>query len=131
VLDTSPRCQGVGPGMPAAQQLGGSNLMRLNEARALVDPSLAASGRIASPYIMANLQEQLIKGTPSTELAGTYLGLVAKSPVSAETVKKIGFRLCARISDAEAKEIARVAEQQRAALVAGAAGTGAEHAKPR
>lgn len=116
-LDTSPRCEGVAPGMPAAQQLGGSNLLRLNEARALVDPSLAQSGRIASPYIMANLQEQLIKGTPSTELAGTYLGLVAKAPVTAETVKKVGFQLCARIGDAEAKEIARVAEQQRMALV--------------
>jgi len=131
-LDTSPRCEGVGPSMPAAQQLGGSNLLRLNAARALVDPSVAQSRRIASPYLMANLQEQLVKGTPSTELAGTYLGLVAKAPVTAETVKKVGFRLCARISDAEAKEIARVAEQQRTALVAGMkAGAGAANAKPR
>lgn len=131
-LDASPRCEGVGPGMPAAQQLGGSNLLRLNAARALVDPSVAQSGKIASPYLMANLQEQLVKGTPSTELAGTYLGLVAKAPVSAETVKKIGFQLCARISDAEAKEIAQVAEQQRAALVAGMqSGAGTGSAKPR
>ena len=131
-LDTSPRCEGVAPGMPAAQQLGGSNLLRLNAARALVDPSLAQSGKIASPYLMANLQEQLLKGTPSTELAGTYLGLVAKAPVSAETVKKVGFQLCARISDAEAKEIARVAEQQRAALVSALkTDAGAGHAKPR
>lgn len=131
-LDTSPRCEDVSPGMPSKQQLGGSNLLRLNQARALVDPSLAQSGRIASPYLMANLQEQLIKGTPSTELAGTYLGLVAKAPVTAETVKKVGFQLCARISDAEAKEIARVAEQQRAALVAGMkTAPGPGHAKPR
>ncbi len=132
-LVDSPRCEGVAPDMPAAQQLGGGNLLRLNEARALVDPSLAVSGKIASPYIMANLQEQLVRGTPSAELAGTYLGLVAKAPVTEETVKKVGFQLCARISDAQAKEIAQVAEQQRTALVsAGAnAGTGAEHAKPR
>jgi hypothetical protein len=131
-LDTSPRCEGVGPGMPAAQQLGGSNLLRLNAARALVDPSVAQSGKIASPYLMANLQEQLVRGTPSTDLAGTYLGLVAKAPVTSETVKKVGFQLCARIGDAEAKEIAKVAEQQRTALVAGMnAGTGAGHANPR
>jgi hypothetical protein len=131
-LDDSPRCEGVGPGMPAAKQLGGSNLLRLHQARALVDPSVAQSGKIASPYLMANLQEQLVKGTPSTELAGTYLGLVAKAPVSAETVKKVGFQLCARVSDAEAKEIARVAEQQRAALVAAVKmDAGGDNAKPR
>jgi hypothetical protein len=129
-LDTSPRCEGVAPGMPAAQQLGGNNLLRLNEARALVDPSLAQSGKIASPYLMANLQEQLVKGTPSTELAGTYLGLVAKAPVTAETVKKVGSRLCARVSDAEAKEIARIAEQQRTTLMtAMKAGAGGSDAK--
>ncbi|ALX34865.1 hypothetical protein PATSB16_12770 [Pandoraea thiooxydans] len=117
-LDSSPRCQGVGPGMPAAQQFSGGNLLRLNEARGEVDPALAASGKIAAPYLMGNLQNELIKPTPNPELAGTLLGLVAKTPVTPAAVKRIGFLLCARMSDTQADQIAKVAEQQRAALAA-------------
>jgi len=117
--------------MPAAQQFGGGNLLRLNAARGLVDPALAASGKIASPYLMGSLQNELVKGTPSTELAGTYLGLVAKTPVTADTVKKIGFQLCARMSDSQAKEIAQVAELQRTALAKTKTDEGMKNAKPQ
>jgi len=130
-LDASPRCEGVASNMPAAQQFSGGNLLRLNAARGLVDPALAASGKIVSPYIMGSLQNELVKGAPNTELAGTYLGLVAKAPVTADTVKQIGFQLCARMSDAQAKEIAQVAEQQRVALAKAKAEEGAKNAKPQ
>lgn len=130
-LDTSPRCEGVASNMPAAQQFSGGNLLRLNAARGLVDPALAASGKIASPYLMASLQNELVKGAPNTELAGTYLGLVAKAPVTADTVKKIGFQLCARMSDAQAKEIAQVAEQQRLVLVKAKTDEGTKNAQPQ
>jgi len=131
-LDESARCEGVTSGMSAARQFSGANLLRLNTARGLVDPVLAASGKVGSPYLMANLQSELTKPQPNTELAGTYLGLLAKVPVSLDTVKKIGFQLCAVVGDAQAKEIAQVAEQQRAALSAasGAMG-GADHGKPQ
>jgi len=131
-LDESARCEGVASGMPAGRQFSGANLLRLNTARGLVDPALAASGKIGSPYLMANLQSELTKPQPNSELAGTYLGLLAKVPVSLDTVKKIGFQLCAVVGDAQAKEIAQVAEQQRAALSAasGAMG-GADHGKPQ
>ncbi len=122
VLDSSPRCEGVAPNMPAARQFGASNLRRLSAARGLVDPALAASGKIASPYLMANLQEELVKPEPNSQLAGTYLGLVAKIPVTPETVKKVGFQLCARTNDARAQEISAAAEQQRMAVVASADG---------
>lgn len=116
VLDTPPRCEGISAGMPAGKQFGGGNLLRLTAARGLVDPELAASGKIASPYIMGSLQNELIKPEPNIELAGTYLGLVAKAPVSSDAVKKIGHQLCAGVSDSQAKEIAQVAEKQRVAL---------------
>lgn len=117
-LDSSPRCQGVGPGMTATQQFSGSNLLRLNEARGELEPALAASGKIAAPYLMGNLQNELIKPAPNPELAGTLLGLVARTPVTPAAVKRIGFLLCARMSDAQADQIAQIAEQQRAALAA-------------
>ncbi|MGN6581503.1 MAG: hypothetical protein ACTHJ1_16165 [Bordetella sp.] len=117
-LDSSPRCQGVGPGMTATQQFSGSNLLRLNEARGELEPALAASGKIAAPYLMGNLQNELIKPAPNPELAGTLLGLVARTPVTPAAVKRIGFLLCARMSDAQAEQIAQIAEQQRTALAA-------------
>lgn len=120
VLDGVARCEGVTPGMAPAQQFSGNNLLRLNTARGVVDPELAASGKIASPFLMGNLQEELIKAAPNAELAGTYLGLIAKAPVTADAVKKIGFQLCARINDAQAKEIAAIAETQRETLAAAA-----------
>lgn len=120
VLDGSARCEGVTPGMAPAQQFAGSNLLRLNTARGLVDPELAASGKIASPFLMGNLQDELTKSAPNSELAGTYLGLIAKTPVTANAVKKIGFQLCASVSDKQAKEIADIAEAQRATLAAAA-----------
>ncbi len=130
VLDTAPRCDGIASGMPAAKQFGGGNLLRLTAARGLIDPELAASGKIASPYIMGSLQNELTKGAPNAELAGTYLGLVAKAPVSADTVKKIGHQLCAGVSDSQAKEIAQVAEQQRVALAGSKGGKGGQNVKP-
>lgn len=118
-LDTASRCEGVSPRMQATQQFSGGNLLRLNAARGLVDPALAASGEIASPYVMGNLQIELVKASPNTELVGTYIGLVAKAPVSADTVKKIAFQMCSKVSDTQAQEIAQIAEQQRAMIVAG------------
>ncbi|MGE5129934.1 MAG: hypothetical protein ACM3IK_09905, partial [Sphingomonadaceae bacterium] len=129
-LDAPSRCEGVGGGMPAAQQFSGGNLLRLNAARGMVDPAFAASGKVGSPYLMGNLQSELVKARPNAELAGTYLGLVAKVPVTAATVKSIGSQLCAVVSDAQAQEIAQVAEQQRLALISAApAGGGAGHGK--
>ena len=116
VLDGPARCEGVASGMGPGQQFSGGNLLRLNAARGLVDPELAASGKIAPPFVMGSLQEEMIKAAPNAELAGTYLGLIAKTPVTADAVKKICFQLCASVSDAQAREIAEVAETQRKTL---------------
>jgi len=120
LLDSESRCEGVAQKMPASEQLGGRNLRRLNVARGIVDPELAASGRIVSPYLMANLQEELVKRAPDWQLAGTYLGLVAKAPVTADKVKQVGYELCVRVTDDHAQRIAAAAEQQRKAIVAAA-----------
>ena len=120
VLDSEPRCEGVAQKMPAAEQLGSANLRRLNAARGIADPGYASSGKMAAPFLMANLQEELVKPEPDAQLAGTYLGLVAKAPVTPEMVKQVGFQLCARIGDAQAEQIASAAEQQRHAILASA-----------
>ncbi len=122
VLDSAPRCEGVGPKMPAAEQFGSTNVRRLNAARGIVDPELAASGKLVSPYLMANLQEELLKPTPDTQLAATYLGLVAKAPVTAEKVKQVSYRLCILIADEQAQQISVAAESQRRAILASAEG---------
>jgi len=119
-LDSEPRCEGVALKMPAADQLGSRNLRRLNAARGVVDPELAESGRVVSPYLMANLQEELLKPEVDAQLAGTYLGLVAKAPVTADKVKQVGNQLCVRMSDEQAQRIAAAAEKQRNAVVAAA-----------
>lgn len=121
-LDAPSRCEGVGGRMGAGQQYAGGNLLRLNAARGMVDPALAQSGAIASPYLMGGLQGELLKVSPNTELAGTYLGLIAKVPVTPDIVKKISGQVCGRLSDKQAQEIAEVAEQQRAALSTSLAG---------
>ena len=117
VLDGATRCEVVRPGMSAGQQYSGGNLLRLNRARGLVDPGLATSGRIASPFLMGNLQIELTKAEPNTELAGTYLGLMAKVPVTAAAVKQISFQLCGAADEAQVRQIADVAEAQRKLLM--------------
>ena len=118
VLDSSPRCEGVAAKMPATEQFGSANLRRLNGARSVIDPALAESGKLVSPYLMANLQEELVKPKPDPQLAGTYLGLVAKTPVTPEKVKQVGFQLCVVIADAQAEQISSAAEQQRRSILA-------------
>jgi len=117
VLDSSSRCEGVAPKMSATEQLGSTNLRRLTAARGVVDPELAASGKIPAPYLMANLQEELLKPAPDTLLAGTYLGLVATVPVTAESVQQVGFYLCTPVNSARAAPISVAAETQRRELL--------------
>ncbi len=109
--------------MAPSKQFSGSNLLRLNAARGEIDPGLAASGKIASPFLMGNLQDELTKEQPNAELAGIYLGLVAKTRVTPEHVKKIGSQLCAVIGDTQASQIADIAESQRNTLTAAANAT--------
>lgn len=118
LLHSAGRCDEVSSLMSPSVQYSGENLIRLNVARTYVDPELAAADRVAPPYLMGSLQTELVKTVSNTELAGTYLGLMARTSVSSETVKKIGFQLCADLSDDSALEIAQIAELQRTALVA-------------
>ena len=118
VLDSSSRCEGVAPKMSAAEQLGSPNLRRLTAARGIVDPALAASGKMPAPYLMANLQEELFKPAPDALLAGTYLGLMATVPVTPEKVQEVGFYLCTPVNNAQAAPISVAAEQQRRASLA-------------
>jgi len=103
--------------MSSAQQFSVANLTRLKAALGLVDPSTPVNAKLAAPTLIASLQSELVKADIDTDLAGTYLGLLAKNTVSAGTVQKMSFELCTKVSDANAIKIAEVAEQQRAALL--------------
>jgi hypothetical protein len=58
-------------------------------------------------------QEELQKPSPNPTLAGAYLGIVAKQPVTPEMVQKVGATLCVSVSTPQADAIAAAAEDQR------------------
>jgi hypothetical protein len=114
-LKSAGRCDDVGAGMTAQAQFSKANLSRMTAAYAVVAPKQAAQGEMPSPYLLANFQAELQKARPDPLLAGTYLGLVAKEPVTPEAVKQASWRMCTLVSNAQAETIADVAENQRLA----------------
>jgi hypothetical protein len=112
-LTSAGRCDDVGAGMTAQAQFSRANLARMSAVFAQLAPGAVAAGEMTSPYLLANFQSELLKAKPDPLLAGTYLGLVAKEPVTAEAVKKAGWRMCAPVSSDQAEAIAQVAEGQR------------------
>ncbi len=114
-LNSAGRCDDVGAGMTADAQYSKANLARMKAAYALIAPEAAAAGEMPSPYLLANFQAELTKANPDMLLAGTYLGLVAKEPVTPDAVKKVCWRMCAPVGGGAAEQIAQVAENQRLA----------------
>lgn len=114
-LASAGRCDDVGGGMTAQAQFSKANLARMSAVFAQIAPAAAAAGELPSPYLLANFQAELLKAKPDPLLAGTYLGLVAKEPVTPQAVQKAGWRMCAPVSGEQAQAIADVAESQRLA----------------
>jgi hypothetical protein len=114
-LQSAARCDDVGGGMPMNQRVSGANLNRIASARAILDSGGAPAESVTSPYLLANFQEELEKATPDLTLAGLYVGLIAKGPVTPTTVKQVCTRLCVKVSDGQAADIAKAAELQRVA----------------
>ena len=121
-LQALARCDDVSGAMPSMQSLSGRNVQRATVARGVLAPADVAEGTVPPPYLLISFQEELQKARPDTLVAGTYLGLVAKVPVTEEIVKQIAWRMCVPLDDAHAKAIADAAEIQRMAD-AGKAGT--------
>jgi hypothetical protein len=109
------RCDDVGGSTPSAVAFSARNVQRASAAREILAPADLAEGTVPSPYLMVSFQEELQKPKPDALVAGTYLGLVAKVPVTEEVVKQVAWRMCVPVADAQAEAIAHVAEVQRSA----------------
>ncbi|HVC11418.1 MAG TPA: hypothetical protein VNE59_07265 [Burkholderiales bacterium] len=106
------RCEGVSGSMSTAQRISGRNLERINGVQAMIgDPRMKPD--TVAPFLVANFQEELQKPSPNPTLAGAYLGIVAKQPVTPEMVQKVGATLCVSVSTPQADAIAAAAEDQR------------------
>ena len=108
------RCGDMGS-LNAGTRLDGKNLMRFREARSLLAPNekLPASAIL----LLANYQVELEKKEPDPVLAGTYIGNVAKQPVTPELISKVSDGLCVIPPEDKKGEIAKVAEEQRLSIM--------------
>jgi hypothetical protein len=113
VLNSPARCDDVGQNMPTRAFYTTANLSRLDAALVELDPDAVRAGRGLDPTMMANVQEELVDGRADPVLIGSYLGMMSRKPLSAETVKRVAYRLCAPIDDNTASQIARMAEEVR------------------
>lgn len=120
LLSSPMRCEGVAPNMSLAQQWSSANFRRIKLGLRQLDPRQQLNGRMDSLMVMVALQEEFGKKSPQPELLGTYLGLIAQTPVTPELIKQMAFELCAALPESEMPEIARIANLQREKLLVSA-----------
>ncbi len=108
------RCGDMGT-LKAGNRLDGKNLVRFREARSLLAPGarLPASAIL----LLANYQVELEKKEPDPVLAGTYIGNIAKQPVTPELISKVSDGLCVIPPEDKKGEIAKAAEEQRLSIL--------------
>lgn len=100
------------------QRLAGGNRQRLQYGSSIIAPKAGGRYRGSRHVMLASYQEELGKGTPDVVLAGTYLGIVAETPVTARSVSDLSNVLCVPVSADMADRIAAIAEAQREKLAA-------------
>jgi hypothetical protein len=108
------RCGDMGT-LNAGNRLDGKNLVRFREARSLLAPNerLPASAIL----LIANYQAELEKQKPDPVLAGTYIGNVARLPVTPELISQVSDGLCVIPPEDKKREIANAAEEQRLSIL--------------
>ena len=108
------RCGDMGT-LNAGNRLDGKNLVRFREARNLLAPNqrLPASAIL----LLANYQVELEKQKPDPVLAGTYIGNVAKLPVTPQLISQVSDGLCVIPPEDKQNEIANAAEEQRLSIL--------------
>jgi hypothetical protein len=112
-LFSAERCDGTGGGMTTAQRYSDKNLRRASAAYAQLDPEVKTPVANKAAALLVNFQEELEKPKPDLIVAGVYVGLLARTPVTPDKVKSVCAHLCMSIPDKQAKEIAETAELQR------------------
>ncbi|HQT25519.1 MAG TPA: hypothetical protein PLK99_02830, partial [Burkholderiales bacterium] len=65
----------------------------------------------------ANYQAELEKQKPNAVLAGTYIGMVAKVPVTPGVISRASSMMCVALPNEQQDRIAGVAEEQRMTLI--------------
>lgn len=107
-------CSYVTPqGMSPEARLGGDNGARLGAVSAHFMPAGDEAAARAGRSLLAGYQEALAGEQHDPVLAGTYLGLLAKTEVTADAVQQVSASLCVPIGLDEAEAIANIAEGQR------------------
>ena len=110
-LASAARCDGVGSNMPTRSFYTNANLGRLDAARNEIDPAFVGGRGESDPAMMAAVQEALVDGRSDPVLVGTYLGMMSRTTVTPDTVKRVAYRLCVPVDDATANNIAEAAQQ--------------------
>jgi hypothetical protein len=114
-------CHEANPsGMTPTARLSSGNVVRIDSAQAALHGAGSAVSGDSGRYLMASLQEELAKAAPDLSLAGTYVGMTARQPVTPEMVLSVSEVLCVPLNRAQAASISAVAEDQRRQLNGGA-----------
>jgi hypothetical protein len=112
-LPSAARCDGVGTNMPTKSFYSNANLVRLDAARMELDPEAIGNKRGLDPTLMVAVQEALVDGKPDAVAVGAYLGMMSRTAVTPQSVKRVAYRLCAPMTDELARNIAQAAEEVR------------------
>lgn len=111
------RCQYAQPkGIRPSGRVSGENARRLSVVGAHLNPQADAAALRSSASMLAGYQDALSNAKPDPVLAGAYLGLVAKEPVTADAVQRVSASLCVPVGIDQATAIANIAEGQRQKL---------------
>jgi len=116
---TEGRCDDINPESP--DPFGQRNLLRLAAAHEKLAPgfdSTKSREKEAAFFALAIYQHEMLAKQPDLLFAGSYLGSVAKAPVTPDLVQQLNFVLCiAPAGDRDAR-VAEIAEGQRSKLLA-------------
>lgn len=108
------KCPVPGGALSHEARISGSNIGRLETVSRYLARGPKKDG--STTYLLADLQEELQKAKPDLTLAGTYLGIIAKTAITPQLTMDIGESLCAPMSPNAAEQIAAIAEVQRRKL---------------
>lgn len=114
LASSCPHAEPVGLGPQA--RIAGENVARLGAVSANLNPVADLATLQSSAALLAGYQEALAGPKPDPMLAGTYLGLVAREPVTADAVRHVSASLCVPVGTDQATAIAHIAEGQRQKL---------------
>lgn len=107
------RCPMPGGALSAEARMSGDNVGRIETVSRHLTRGPKKDDAADARYLLADLQEELQKAKPDLTLAGTYLGIVAKTAITPSLAADIGESLCSPMSASAADQVAKIAEAQR------------------